>query len=53
MEQAWAKTREECLKYFNVDEEKGLSEDEVAKAQERYGPNGKYIYFYFDLLVNS
>lgn len=40
MDQAWAKSKEECLKYFNVDEEKGLSEDQVAKSQEKYGPNG-------------
>lgn len=52
MDQAWAKSKEECLKYFNVEEDRGLSEDQVAKAQEKYGPNGiyqiKYIYNLID-----
>lgn len=45
MDQAWAKTKEECLKFFNVEEDKGYSEDQVAKAQEKYGPNGFYSFF--------
>lgn len=52
MDQAWAKTREECLKYFNVDEERGLSEDQVAKAQEKYGPNGKRLTFFCCCLIS-
>lgn len=43
MDQSWAKSKEECLKYFNVEEDRGLSEDQVVKAQEKYGPNGIYI----------
>lgn len=42
MDQSWTKSKEECLKYFNVDENLGLSEDQVAKAQEKYGPNGSW-----------
>lgn len=39
MDQSWISTKEEVLKYFNVDEERGLSESEVKRAQEKYGPN--------------
>ena len=39
MEAAWTKSKEEVLKYFNVEEDKGYSEDQVKRAQEKYGPN--------------
>jgi Ca2+ transporting ATPase len=39
MDLAWTKTKEEILQYFNVDEERGLSDDQVKKYQEKYGPN--------------
>jgi len=39
MDLAWTKSSEEVLKYFDVDEEKGLSEAQVKRAREKYGPN--------------
>ncbi len=36
----WTRTKEEILKFFNVDEERGYSEADVKRAQEKYGPNG-------------
>lgn len=41
MDQAWTKSKEEVLAFFSVDENKGYSDDQVRKAQEKYGPNGK------------
>ena len=41
MDLAWTKTKEEILKHFDVDEEKGYSDAQVKRAQEKYGPNGK------------
>lgn len=45
MDLAWTKTNEEVLAYFGVDEERGYSEDQVRRAQEKYGPNGMYLQF--------
>jgi len=42
MEDAYAKTTEEVLNYFNVSERLGLSQEEVKQNKKRYGPNGKY-----------
>jgi Ca2+ transporting ATPase len=39
MDLAWTRSKEEVLKYFDVDEEKGLSDAQVKAAQEKYGPN--------------
>ena len=44
MEQAWARSVEETCKFFNVDESKGYSDEQVKRAQEKYGPNGKWSY---------
>jgi hypothetical protein len=44
MESAWAKSKEDVLKYFDVDENKGYSDEQVRKAQEKYGPNGNLIF---------
>lgn len=52
MEQAHAKTWQEVVDYFNTDSERGLSEDQVRKYQEKYGPNGKYFFFIFIFLVD-
>ena len=41
MDLAWTKSKEEILKYFEVDEDKGLSDSQVKRYQEKYGPNGK------------
>lgn len=46
MELAHAKTYEEVLGYFNTDPEKGLTDDQVKRYQEKYGLNG-----WFDLIV--
>ncbi|XP_013918957.1 PREDICTED: sarcoplasmic/endoplasmic reticulum calcium ATPase 1, partial [Thamnophis sirtalis] len=39
MENAHAKTMEECLAYFGVSEHTGLSPEQVKKNLEKYGPN--------------
>jgi len=39
MDASWTRTPEEVLKYFNVTEDRGLSDDQVKRAQEKYGPN--------------
>jgi Ca2+ transporting ATPase len=39
MDLAWTKSKEEILKFYNVDENSGLSDDQVKRAQEKYGPN--------------
>ena len=53
MDFAHTKTTQEVLGYFNVDEEYGLSDDQVRKNLEKYGRNGKLIWkarkFWFDL----
>lgn len=41
MELAHTNTTQEVLDYFHTDSEKGLSEDQVKKYQEKYGPNGE------------
>lgn len=41
MEDAHIKTVDEVLNYFNTDQERGLTLDQVKKYQEKYGPNGK------------
>lgn len=39
MDLAWTKSNEEVFKYFDVEEEKGLSDAQVKRNQEKYGPN--------------
>eukprot|EP00051_Salpingoeca_urceolata_P023104 m.387383 g.387383 ORF g.387383 m.387383 type:complete len:1027 (+) comp20066_c2_seq5:1028-4108(+) len=39
VELAWEKTAEELLAHFNVESDKGLSQEQVAVATEKYGPN--------------
>lgn len=39
MDLAWTKSKEEVLKHFGVDENSGYSEEQVKRAQEKYGPN--------------
>lgn len=41
MENAHCKSTEEVLQHFKVDESTGLSDDQVKRALEKYGPNGK------------
>ena len=42
MELAFNKSCEDCCKYFDVNEASGLTEDQIKKNTEKYGPNGKY-----------
>lgn len=39
MDLAWTKSSEEVCKYFEVEEDKGLSDAQVKRYQEKYGPN--------------
>lgn len=39
MDLAWTKSKEEVLKHFDVNESTGYSDDQVKRAQEKYGPN--------------
>lgn len=41
MENAHAKTGEECLAYFGVNEHAGLSPEQVKRNLEKFGHNGK------------
>jgi len=41
MEDGHTKTVEEVLNYFSVDQEKGLTADQVKRNQEKYGLNGE------------
>ena len=40
MENSHIKTTDEVLNYFNVDEEVGLSDEQVKRQVERFGYNG-------------
>ena len=42
MEDAYAKTSEEVLKNFSVSESLGLSQEDVKRSRQKYGPNGEY-----------
>ena len=39
MDAPWAKSTEEVLRFFNVDETVGLSESQVERNLKKYGPN--------------
>ena len=41
MDIAFSKTTEEVVAYFGVDERTGLTDDQVKRNTEKYGPNGK------------
>lgn len=43
MENAHTKTPEECLTYFGVNENTGLTPDQFKKNLAKYGYNGKSI----------
>jgi len=40
MEDAFTKTSGEVLNYFDVSAKVGLSEEQVKRNREKYGPNG-------------
>lgn len=42
MELAYTKSVEEVCAHFGVDEDAGLNEEQIRKAREKYGPNGKF-----------
>ena len=43
MEDAHMKTFDECVSYFQVDSERGLSQSQVESLRKKYGPNGELI----------
>ena len=43
MEGAFSKTSDEVCLFFNVEEEIGLSDDQVKRQFERFGANGKFV----------
>ena len=43
MEDAHMKTFDECVGYFQVDSERGLSQSQVESMRKKYGPNGECI----------
>lgn len=47
MENAHCRKVEDVLAYFNVDEDTGLSEDQVKRQTEKYGLNGKLLLPFF------
>lgn len=44
MENAYTKTPAEALKYFQVEEQKGLSAQQVQSAREKHGKNGVLLF---------
>ena len=43
MEQAWTYSVQDALRHYGVSPEKGLTSEQVAKAQKQYGPNGTWV----------
>ena len=43
MDQAHTKPVEEILAHFSVDENVGLTDDQIKKSLDKYGPNGKFF----------
>lgn len=41
METSHASSEQEVISYFKTDENLGLTEEQVKRNQEEYGPNGK------------
>ena len=41
MEDGFMKTSDECISYFGVDSERGLSGRQVEDNRKKYGPNGE------------
>ena len=49
MEDAYSKTADEVLKYFNVSEKLGLTQEEVKRSRQKYGLNGQlFVQFLMD-----
>ena len=49
MENAHCRKIEDVLSYFGVDEETGLSDEQVKRQTEKYGLNGKNAYILWPL----
>ena len=43
MEDGFQKTSDECIAYFRVDAERGLTASQVEDNRKKYGPNGKFL----------
>ena len=43
MEDGFMKTADECVGYFGVDAERGLSQRQVEENRKKYGPNGELL----------
>ena len=44
MEDGYMKTWEQCCDHFGVNVDRGLTQDQVKKNLDKYGPNGKDYY---------
>lgn len=53
MEDAHTRTVEEVLEHFKVDEESGITDEQVKKGLEKYGPNGEKSYFSRCVCLNN
>jgi len=42
MEDSFTKPVEEVVNYFKTDENTGLTDEQIQRYQEKYGPNGKH-----------
>jgi Ca2+ transporting ATPase len=42
MERSFLHSPAEVLEHFGVSERAGLSQDQVLKSRQKYGPNGQY-----------
>ena len=52
MEQAYTKTVEDVADYFSVDLETGLTDDQIKKNRDKYGPNGKFLSIFIYHILN-
>ena len=46
MEQAYTKTVEDVADYFGVDLETGLTDEQIKKNRDKYGPNGMLLFIF-------
>ncbi len=51
MDDAFTKPWEDVTEYFRVDPERGLAMEQVRSYQEKYGPNGKKIWNFWNIKV--
>ena len=47
MEDAHTRSVEEVLNFFKTDDTTGLSDEQIKANQEKYGPNGRFLYIHF------